>query len=194
MAPTLVPGEGTAMTILSTLIGFLTSGLPSLLKFFQDRNDKAHELALMDKQIAAQAALQAQRLEEVKVSAMIQEQIALLKPGADAPVYAPPPVQSGVRWVDALDGFMTVWVNILTASVRPVVTYANNAAFWALVAADAIVTLGLAQHFNLGGAAVDKEALQELLDSKLIDAVLVTYSSINGFWFGTRTWQKLAGK
>jgi len=34
------------LTILSTLISFLMGGLPKLLDFFQDRQDKKHELAL----------------------------------------------------------------------------------------------------------------------------------------------------
>jgi hypothetical protein len=39
------------LTILSTLISFLMGGLPKLLDFFQDRNDKKHELALAQMQI-----------------------------------------------------------------------------------------------------------------------------------------------
>jgi hypothetical protein len=39
------------LTILSTLISFLMGGLPKLLDFFQDRADKAHELALAQMQI-----------------------------------------------------------------------------------------------------------------------------------------------
>ena len=39
------------LTILSTLISFLMGGLPKLLDFFQNRQDKKHELALAQMQI-----------------------------------------------------------------------------------------------------------------------------------------------
>lgn len=45
------------LTILSTLISFLMGGLPKLLDFFQDRNDKAHELALAQLQIERELEL-----------------------------------------------------------------------------------------------------------------------------------------
>ena len=34
------------MTLITTLISFLSGGLPKLLDFFQDKQDKKHELAL----------------------------------------------------------------------------------------------------------------------------------------------------
>jgi hypothetical protein len=45
------------LTILSTLISFLMGGLPKLLDFFQDRNDKKHELALAQLQIERELEL-----------------------------------------------------------------------------------------------------------------------------------------
>jgi len=35
------------LTLLSTVISFLAGGLPKLLDFFQDRQDKKHELLLL---------------------------------------------------------------------------------------------------------------------------------------------------
>ena len=45
------------LTIPSTLISFLMGGLPKLLDFFQDRNDKKHELALAQLQIERELEL-----------------------------------------------------------------------------------------------------------------------------------------
>ena len=45
------------LTLLSTLISFLMGGLPKLLDFFQDRNDKKHELALAAMQTERELAL-----------------------------------------------------------------------------------------------------------------------------------------
>jgi hypothetical protein len=174
------------LTFFSALMGFLTSGLPSLLKFLQDRHDKAHELALLDRQLRMHELLQGQRLEELRVAGLVEQQLAQLQPAAVA--YAPSPVRGGSAGLDALAAFLTAGVNVLTASVRPVVTYLNNAAFWALVFADALAALAP------GVLRPDRGAWSALLASPLVDAVLVTYASINGYWFGTRTWQKLAGR
>jgi len=45
------------LTILSTLISFLMGGLPKLLDFFQNRQDKKHELALAQMQIQRELEL-----------------------------------------------------------------------------------------------------------------------------------------
>jgi len=60
------------LTLLSTLISFLMSGTPKILEFFQDKNDKKHELELARMQterelqmLAAGYAAQA-KVEEIK--------------------------------------------------------------------------------------------------------------------------------
>lgn len=45
------------LTLLSTLISFLMSGTPKILEFFQDKNDKKHELALAQMQIEKELQL-----------------------------------------------------------------------------------------------------------------------------------------
>ena len=45
------------ITLFSTLISFLTGGLPKLLDFFQDRQDKKHELQLAQMQLDQQFAV-----------------------------------------------------------------------------------------------------------------------------------------
>lgn len=89
-------------TILSALLGFLGSGLPDLFKYFQDKQDKRHELDVMDKQIQMQAAGYQQQLEMVQVQADSAQMQSL---------YAS--VKTGVTWVDALGG-----------TVRPVLAFA----------------------------------------------------------------------
>ncbi len=91
-------------TLLGSLLGFVSSAFPDFLKLWQDRSDKKHELAILDRQMEAQKQGHNQRLEEINVQADISESQALYK-------HASQP--SGVRWVEAL-----------RASVRPIVTYA----------------------------------------------------------------------
>ena len=48
------------LTLLSTLVSFLSGGLPRILDFFQDKQDKKHELALAQLQMQQQLELQKQ--------------------------------------------------------------------------------------------------------------------------------------
>ena len=47
------------LTLISTLISFLSGGLPKLLDFFQDKSDKKHELELAQMQISREVQLAA---------------------------------------------------------------------------------------------------------------------------------------
>ena len=98
------------LTLLGSLLGFATSAFPDLLALLRDRQDRMHELAILDRQMEQMTLGHQQRLEEIEVQADIAESQALYR--HDRPV--------GVAWVDAL-----------RASVRPVITYA----FFALFAA-----------------------------------------------------------
>lgn len=92
------------LTLLGSLLGFISSAFPDLLKLWQDKQDRKHELAILDRQMAQMRLGHNQRLEEIAVNADINESLALLKHDAQP---------SGVPWVDAL-----------RSSVRPVLTYA----------------------------------------------------------------------
>ncbi|MEW5745279.1 MAG: hypothetical protein AB1805_07585 [Nitrospirota bacterium] len=103
------------LSILGSLLGFGSSLVPQLFKFFQDKRDKEHELKVMEVQMQMQAAGHAQRLEEINVQGDIEESKALYQSAQ--------PILSGVEWVDAV-------ISFLTSSVRPVITYS----FFALYA------------------------------------------------------------
>ena len=92
------------LTLLGSLLGFLSSAFPDVLKLWRDNSDRKHELAILDRQMEAQRQGHTQRLEEIQVQADIAESKALYR-------HASQP--SGVKWVEAL-----------RASVRPVITYA----------------------------------------------------------------------
>jgi hypothetical protein len=88
-------------TILSTLIGFLSSGLPSLFKYLNDKNDKAHELAIMQMQMEMAKLEFKEQLEEMNIKADVSERATLYTT-----------YKTGITWIDAFNG-----------TVRPVVTY-----------------------------------------------------------------------
>jgi hypothetical protein len=90
------------LSLLGSVLGFGTSFIPKVFDFFQDKNDKKHELAMMEVQIRQQKELAVQKLDVINVEADIREVEAIQKS-----------IQpSGVKWIDGLRG-----------SVRPVITY-----------------------------------------------------------------------
>lgn len=93
------------LSLLGSLLGFGTSFLPKVMDYFQDKQDKAHELALMDKQLEQQKVIGAQKLQMVNVEADIRESEALLKHDA------------------GLQKRSSQCIVDLAASVRPIVTY-----------------------------------------------------------------------
>ena len=90
------------LTLLGSLLGFITSAFPQLLGLIKDWQDRKHELAILDRQMEMQKLTQ--RLEEIAVAADIAESQALYRHDAQP---------SGVKWVDGL-----------RSSVRPMITYA----------------------------------------------------------------------
>ena len=104
------------MTMLSTFLSFLAGGLPKILEFFQDRQDKSHELAILRMQkereleLAAKGFASQERIEEIKTEQVLaetyaQERVALYKHD------------------EAIGKGASQWIINLRASVRPVVTY-----------------------------------------------------------------------
>jgi hypothetical protein len=90
------------ITILASLLGFMGSTLPNLFKIFEDKSDKAQELAIMGMQIEFAKLNLATQLHEVQIGADAQEMKTLYS------TYS-----TGIPWVDALNG-----------CVRPVIAFA----------------------------------------------------------------------
>jgi hypothetical protein len=90
------------MTLLGSLLGFLSAAFPDLLKLFRDTQDRRHELKILELQLEQQRQGHINRLEEIQVQGDIEESRALYRT-----------YYTGIKWVDALNG-----------TVRPVVAYA----------------------------------------------------------------------
>jgi len=89
------------VTLLGSLIGFISAAFPDLLKIWRDAADRKHELTILQMQMEQATQGHQQRLEEINAQADIAESRALYKT-----------YYSGIRWVDALNG-----------TVRPVIAY-----------------------------------------------------------------------
>lgn len=89
------------MTLLASLLGFISSTFPDLLKLWKDGADRKHELEILKLQIEQQKQGHINRLEEIQIAADSIEAKAIYK------TYS-----IGIKWVDALNG-----------TVRPVLAY-----------------------------------------------------------------------
>ena len=65
------------MTLLGSLLGFVASAFPEVLKLQREKEDRKHELAILDRQMGAQRQGHTQRLEEIQVQADVAESKAL---------------------------------------------------------------------------------------------------------------------
>jgi hypothetical protein len=89
------------ITLLASLTGFLSSAFPYFIKMMQDKNDKNHELAIMDRQIEMQKFKLDGKLEEIE---LVRQQ------SLDNVLYQT--YHTNISWVDALNG-----------TVRPLLAY-----------------------------------------------------------------------
>ena len=89
------------ITLLASLVGFISSLIPEVMKFFLDKNDKKHELQILEQQVKLRKTTNISQLEEIAAINNFRESQALYKT-----------YKTGICWVDALNG-----------SVRPVLAY-----------------------------------------------------------------------
>ena len=111
------------LTLLGSLLGFLGSAFPQILKLFQEAHDRRHELAILNLQLEQQRQGHQQRLEEIKSDGEIKQSLALYQHDSQP---------AGYKWVEAL-----------RASVRPVLTYAFFLLFAAVKIAGLYTMVGL---------------------------------------------------
>ena len=89
------------ITILASLIGFLSSMIPLLLKIWQDKLDKKHELSILDMQLKSAAGKSRAKLDAILANVDLDTTRVLYKT-----------YNSGIRWIDGLNGL-----------VRPLLTF-----------------------------------------------------------------------
>jgi hypothetical protein len=137
------------LTLLGSLLGFLSSAFPDLLGLWKDRADRNHELAIMDRQMELQKLNHTQRLDEINVQADIAESKAL---------YTHASQPSGNKWIEGL-----------RASVRPVLTYA----FFSLFAT--VKVAALVQLLNQGFTITDSLILIWDAETQALFAAVMSF-------------------
>jgi hypothetical protein len=159
------------MTLVSTLLGFASGGLPKVLDFVQDRGDKKHELALMAMQRERELALAKEGfIAQAKVEEIKTEQIAMQTQTQE---------RLGMYKHDMKIGEgASTWVINLRASVRPVVTYLFVGL---LIVVD---VAGIWYAYSTG------VAFAEAMDMVFSDDEMSILAAIIAFWFGSQAFSK----
>jgi hypothetical protein len=89
------------VTLIGSIIGFISATFPDLIKLWRDASGRKHELTILRMQMEQATQGQTQRLAEIRAQGDIDESKTLYTT-----------YYSGIRWVDALNG-----------TVRPVLAY-----------------------------------------------------------------------
>ena len=170
------------LTLLSTLISFLMGGLPKILDFLQDRQDKKHELELAQMQIQRELEMRKLGFEaQERVEHIHTQQLEIETKSAEKQslVQAQQAEMQAIYAHDmSLNEGTSTWMKDLRASVRPVITYGF---FFLLV----FVDVGL---FAYGWSrGVPFTELAEMLWDPETQAL---FASIIAFHFGGRAFGK----
>jgi hypothetical protein len=166
------------ITLLTTLLSFLAGGLPKLLGFFQDRADKAHEIALARMQIERELELRKAGFEaQAKIEEIRTDQLQI---NADVSM-----AQAALQEKQALYAHdiaigqgASTWVINARAMVRPAITYG----MFALLCF--INIFGAAYAWKLGTPFAEVIATLWDADTQII------WASVISFWFGSQAFSK----
>lgn len=159
------------ITLFSTLISFLTGGVPKLLERWQDHADKKHELALAQMQLDQQMRLQAAGFQsQEKVEAIHTEQIQIQADVQERQALYAHDIEIGKG--------ASQWVINMRAIVRPAITFGM---FGLLVFVD---VFGFYYAIHTGVSF--ETALNTLWDN---DSQII-FSSIVAFHFGSQHFSK----
>ena len=158
-------------TLLTTVVSFLTGGLPSMLKFFQDKSDQSHELQMAQLQMERELKMaEAGYLAQARVEEIKTDQVAMQ-------TFAQERVALYAHDIEIGKGAST-WVINARAMVRPTITYGL---FFLLVFVD---MFGFYYAISTGVEFVT--AMDQLWD----DDTQTIWASVVSFWFGTQAFSK----
>ena len=158
-------------TLLTTIVSFLSGGIPRILDFFQDRNDKKHELDMANLQFTRElelqkAGLQSQEhIEEIRLDG-IQVQTAASEREA---LYS--------HDVEIGKGAST-WVINARAIVRPAITFGL------------FILLAFVEVYGFYYAWASGSTFEVVMETLWDDEMQTVWASVVAFHFGTRAFGK----
>lgn len=166
------------LTIFSTVFGFFAPFIPQVFKFFTDKADREHELALMKMRMEQGAAEHTWKLEEINAQADIAEMQTLRTPQ----------VSFGVQLLDAAKGQGIAWnwlaapfylfaiLDFLSGMVRPAITYGCVGFYMA-------VKYGIYLHLKTSTGQDWSQILPQIWGENDWSVLVLVLS----YWFGART-------
>lgn len=152
-----------SVTIISTVLGLLTSSVPRLIDYLSKKREMQHEVELLKLKIEATSKGLELNREITEIRAIVDE-------------------GNNIRDNDAqLDGGNLI--NTLRASVRPVITYALFGLFIGVKFCVAFIIL-------MNGT-LTIENMKLALDAILDENTMAIFSTILGYYFGARSLEKM---
>lgn len=157
-------------TLLGTLFGGLFRMAPEILKWLDRKDERAHELAMFDKQLEADRLKGDQAL--AQINAQADANIGAAEIQAIIEATKAQAVQTGIKWVDAFN-----------AIIRPLL-----ALQWLIVLWPAVVLAGFALAVKTGGDPLVALRATFGVDEKAMAA------SVASFWLVDRSLRKMSGR
>lgn len=148
------------IALLGSILGFVGGFIPNILKYFQQKQDNAHEIAILKLQMEAQSQLHTERLEEINAEADISESKAL---------YSAAKIEkTGVKWADAL-------LAVFNGTVRPMITYLFTGLY---------CTVKMAQVFSM--VKVSGTTFLDAVKYTYTETDMACLLLVLSYWFGQR--------
>ena len=158
-------------TLFTTIVSFLTAGVPKVLDFFQDKGDKKHELEMAQLQLTRELELQKAGLaSQVKIEEIKYDEIQTTTASAEQQALYTHDIEIGKG--------ASQWAVNARSLVRPIVTYILLLLLVFIEVAGFIYATQTGVPFPV---AIDK-----LWDKDME----VVWASVLSFWFGSRAFAK----
>ena len=158
-------------TLFTTIVSFLTAGVPKVLDFFQDKGDKKHELEMAQLQLTRELELQkAGFVQQAKIEEIKLDEIQTTTASAEQQALYTHDIEIGKG--------ASQWAVNARSLVRPIVTYTLLLLLVFIEVAGFIYATQTGVPFPV---AIDK-----LWDKDME----VVWASVLSFWFGSRAFAK----
>lgn len=163
------------LTILSAILGFLGPFLPEIIKLYREKQDNAHELAVLALQAESSKQDHLYKMEEIGIVADIAEMRVLHQPTQSFGVQILDAAKDWPKIVVVPVFYMFAFLDFISGFVRPGVTYAVVGFYlfykWAL--------------FSV--AKLDHDTWQLAIQTIWTENDLGILFLVLGFYFGSRT-------
>lgn len=157
-------------TLVGTLLGGAFRLAPEALKFFDRKDERKHELSMLDKQVAADRLKAEYQI--AQVNAQADATIGAAEVQAIIEATKAQGVQTGIKWVDAFNSM-----------IRPLL-----ALQWLIILWPAVIVAGFVMAVNYGLPPLDALHGAFGLEEKAMA------SSVASFWLVDRSLRKISGR